>query len=67
MRWLIASRTIPIYEYREKNWFERHGYDRYVNEQMRNLLGRDYTWWIIGISSLVIIASAIVAGLLLVG
>jgi len=62
----VASHTIPMYEYRQRSWWEQWLYNRRMERHTTALLGKDYTWPIIIVSSLVIVASAIVAGLLLV-
>lgn len=62
----VASYTIPMYEYRQRSWWEQQQYNLRMERNTNRLLGKDYTWPIIGILSLVIVASAIVVGLLLV-
>lgn len=62
----VASHTIPMYEYRERSWWEQWLYNRRMERHTTKLLYDDYTIPIIVVLSLVIIAAAIVAGLLLV-
>lgn len=62
----VAAHTMPMYEYRERTWWEQWEYNRRMERHTTNLLYRDYTLHVTIILSLVIIAAAIVAGLLIV-
>lgn len=62
----VAAHTMPMYEHREMNWWEQWRHNRKMERHITKLLYKDYTLHVTIIMSLVIIAAAIVAGLLIV-
>lgn len=59
----VASHTIPMYEYRQRNWFEQMMYNFAHERHINKLLFKDRTFPAL----CVIILAIVIAGLLVVG